>query len=171
LPSNLTVVSWLEDAKEYIAMSSQDKVSTYIMVALLFILAVIGISNSMLMAVFERTKEIGMLRALGMKDADVLKLFLIESGLIGLIGSLIGIALGILINFYMVYYGIDYTEIMKQANMKDIGYRVVGIYKSAWNWGTIIASGFIASFVAAAASFFPARKAVKMNIVDTLRFE
>ncbi len=171
LRNDLVLINWLEDAQEYIAMSRQDSVSTYILVGLLFILAAIGIANTMLMAVFERTKEIGMLRAMGMKDFDILKLFLIEAGLIGLIGSIFGIIAGIIINIYMVSYGIDYTYIMDQANMQDIGYRVVGIYKSAWNWSTIIASGIIATILSAIFAFFPARKAIKMSIVDTLRFE
>jgi ABC-type lipoprotein release transport system permease subunit len=171
LRDDLTVVSWLEDAKDYLAVALQDKVSTYIFISLLFVLSVFGIANTMLMAVYERTKEIGMLRALGMKDIDVIRLFLYEAGLIGLIGSLFGIFLGILLNIYMVKYGIDYTEILEQANMKDVGYRVVGIYKSAWNWNTIMISGIIAPILSALIAFIPARKAVKMNIVNTLRFE
>ena len=171
LTEDLILVDWKEDAKDYLAMAAGDRIGTYIMVGLLFLLAVIGIANTMLMAVFERTKEIGMIRAIGMKDNEVLTLFLMESGLIGLIGSVIGILLAIPLNYYMVENGIDYTGIMDKSNIQNFGYRIVGIFRSAWNWPTIFISGFFATFIAAITSYFPARKAIKMTIVDTLRFE
>jgi len=59
----------------------------------------IGIMNTMLMAVIERTREIGIMKAIGATNAQVLSLFLVESGLIGLIGGIIGIALGLGIAF------------------------------------------------------------------------
>lgn len=93
------------------------------------------------MAIFERTREIGMLRALGMIDKEIIRLFVTETALIGFLGALMGMALGILINCYMIYIGIDLTEILASANMKDIGYRLTGSFKAAWNWSTIIFSG------------------------------
>ena len=59
----------------------------------------IGIMNTMLMAVIERTREIGIMKAVGATNAQVLSLFLVESGLIGLIGGIIGVALGLGIAF------------------------------------------------------------------------
>ncbi|MCK4797819.1 MAG: ABC transporter permease [Spirochaetes bacterium] len=171
LPDNLVLVGWQEDAKDFLAMAAGDIVSTYIMIGILFVLALMGISNTMLMAIFERTKEIGMLRALGMNDWDVVRLFIYEAALIGLIGSLIGVAIGIPLDYWIIKYGIDYTKILEDANMQDIGYRIVGIFRGAWNVHTIIGSCIVGTFVAAITAIWPALKAVKMSIVDTLRFE
>jgi ABC-type lipoprotein release transport system permease subunit len=170
LPRDLVLIDWIEDVKDYVAASSQDIVSNNIIIGLLFLLAFIGIANTMLMAVLERTKEIGMLRALGMKDFSILKLFVYEAGLIGLIGSVIGIILGVLINLYMVNYGIDYTKMLEQFGT-DYGYRVVGIFKSAWNIPVIFMSGIIATLISALTAILPTLKALKMSIVDALRFE
>lgn len=171
LPSNLILVDWDKDAKDYIAMSSQDAIWSYITIALLLILAVIGIANTMLMAVIERTKEIGMLKALGTKDSEITLLYFIEAGLIGLIGASIGIILGIITNIYMVNIGIDYSDFMSKTNIENWGYRVIGIFKSAWNWDKIILSGIFSTLIASLMAYFPVKRALKISIVDALRFE
>ncbi len=171
LPDNLIVVGWQEDAKDYLAMSAGDIVSTYIMIGILFILAIVGIANTMLMAIFERTKEIGMLRSMGMKDWDVIKLFIFEASFIGLIGSIIGVLIGIPLDFWIIYKGIDYTNILEKSNMTDYGYRIVGIFRGTWNFHTIMAAPIVGTIIAGITAIIPAVKAIKMNIVDTLRFE
>lgn len=75
----------------------------------------IGISNTMYTSVLERTKEIGIMKAVGAKNKDVLILFVIESGILGLIGGIIGVGLGILMAKgveYAVYIhtGVDYLQ-------------------------------------------------------------
>lgn len=170
LSNDLIVIDWIEDVEDFIAAYQGDNVSTRIMTVILFILAFLGIANTMLMAVLERTKEIGMLRSMGMTDWSVVRLFFYEAGFIGLIGSLIGIAIGILINIYMVNYGIDYTQILDKFGT-DYGYRIVGHFKAAWNWGTIAASGGIGTLAAAITAIPPALRAVRMSIVESLRFE
>ena len=171
LPDNLTLVSWKEDAKDFLAITRTKTVGNKFLIMMLFLLATIGISNTMLMAIFERTKEIGMLRALGMVDNQIFRLIVYEAGLIGLIGSMIGMILGVIGTYFVVKYGIDYTNILEQMDLDDFGYRIIGIFKGAWNPKTIIACVFAGPIIAAITAMFPARKAVKMQVVDALRFE
>ena len=168
---DFVIVSYEEDAKDMVAAYGGDAISSYIMIGFLFVLAFIGIANTMLMAVLERTKEIGMIRALGMTDKQLFWLYFVEAGLIGLIGSVIGIILGIFINMYMVNIGVDYTKIMEKGNMNHYGYRIIGLFKSAWNYGAIVGSGVVASLLASVTSIIPVRRATKMSITDALRFE
>ncbi|HOJ64410.1 MAG TPA: FtsX-like permease family protein [Spirochaetota bacterium] len=171
LPGDLILVDWDKDAKDYISVSSGDAILSYITIALLLTLAVIGIANTMLMAVTERTKEIGMLKALGTKDSEISLLYFMEAGLIGFIGAFAGIILGIITNLYMVNIGIDYTEFFEKSNMENIGYRVIGIFKSIWNWDKIVLSGIFSTLIASLTAYFPVKRALKINIVDALRFE
>ncbi len=170
LPEGISVRSWIEYAGDYIAAARGDDVSTRLMLVFLFLLSFIGIANTMLMSILERTKETGMLRALGMTDGEVTLAYVIEAGSIGLIGSAVGVILGCLINIPMVAYGIDYTEMMKEIG-GNYGYRVTGLFKSAWNPPVIALSGAVATLIAAAAALLPTRRALRMPVTESLRFE
>ncbi|GAB4366673.1 MAG: ABC transporter permease [Spirochaetales bacterium] len=170
LPEELSVYGWLEYVKDYIAASRGDQVSTRIMILLLFILSFLGIANTLLMAILERTKEIGMLRALGMTDGEVLLSYMLEAALIGLIGGVIGMILGTLVNIPMVNHGIDYSSIA-EAMGGDYGYRITALFRSAWNPLTIGLSGIIATFVSALLSIPPTMRALRMPVTESLRFE
>jgi ABC-type lipoprotein release transport system permease subunit len=122
----------------------------------------------MLMAVFERVREIGMMRAMGMNDGAIRLAFLFEAGGIGLIGTVVGTAIGLAANWYMVNYGIDFTNLMGQM---DIGYRVTGVFRSAWHPEAYV-GGFLFGILATmVASFFPSSKALKKEITECLRYE
>jgi hypothetical protein len=167
---DLGIYRWIDYAGDYLAVSSADDVSSRIIVLLLFILSFLGIANTMLMAILERTKEIGMMRALGMSDGQLLLTYMFEAGMVGLIGSLFGILLGCLINIPMVKYGVDFSGITSQTG-GDIGYRISSNFRSAWNIPVIIGSGVTATLLASLMAFFPTRRALKMPVTESLRFE
>ncbi len=170
LPEGLAVYGWLDYAADYAAAAAGDNVSTRIMALFLFVLSFIGIANTMLMAVMERTKEIGMMRALGMTDGQLLLSYAFEAGLVGLIGSLIGIALGCLLNIPMVNTGIDFSAMSKEMG-GDFGYRIASVFRSAWNLGTIIGTGVVATLVSALMALPPTLRALRLPVTETLRFE
>ncbi len=170
LPAGLSVHGWADYVPDYLAASRGDDVSSRVMVILLFLLSFIGISNTMLMSILERTKETGMLRALGMTDGQVILAYMIEAACIGAIGSVIGTALGCLINVPMVAYGIDYGSIAKEVG-GDFGYRIAAVFKSAWNPPVIALSGVVATLLCAASALLPSLRALRMPVTDSLRFE
>ena len=169
-PDGLEVRGWKDYSADYLAASAGDDISTRIMILFLFILSFIGISNTMLMAILERTKETGMLRALGMTDGQILLTYTMEAGLIGALGSLIGILAGCLINIPMVANGIDYSAIAQEMG-GDFGYRIVAVFRSAWNPAVIAATGVVATILSAAAAIPPTLRALKMPVTESLRFE
>ncbi len=112
--------------------------------------AAIGLMNIMLVAVNERTREVGLVKALGGKRADIRKQFLFESTIISLFGALIGIALGILLgNVFAVLLGAGFTV----------------------PWGWIITGIVICSLVGLGAGIYPAMKASRLNPIAALRYE
>ena len=139
-----------------------------ILLILVFIIAAVGISNTMLMAVYERVREIGMMRAMGMKDGAIRTTFLFEAGGIGLIGAVIGVGLGVLVNWLMVTRGIDMSALMGQM---DIGYRVTGVFRSAWHPQAIVGRFVFGVIAAMLFSIIPSSRALKMEITDCLRYE
>jgi ABC-type lipoprotein release transport system permease subunit len=170
LPSGLGVYGWQVYTADYEAAAAGDDISSRIMTAILCLLAFLGIANTMLLAILERTKEIGMMRAQGMTDGDLTLTYMLEAGMAGFFGALAGVAIGCLVTIPMVKYGFDYSEMVNAVN-GNMGYRTTGVFRSTWNVPVIIASGIIAMLVSAGAAFFPIRRALKMGITDSLRFE
>ncbi|MDO8592321.1 MAG: ABC transporter permease [bacterium] len=125
------------------------------MAAIALVVGGIGILNIMLVTVAERTREIGLRKAVGAGQAAILKQFLFEAGLLTLIGGLIGIALGALISYLiyllMVYLGYDWAFVVSPAS---VGLAI----------GVSILTGIIFGL-------YPALKAARLNPIDALRYE
>ena len=79
---------------------------------ILLLIASIGILNLMLMAVFERTREMGVLQALGMKGRQVIRLVLLEAVTLGLLGAAVGLLLATPLVYYTATTGIDFAAIV-----------------------------------------------------------
>ena len=164
----LTALSWRELATDYIAMAEMKSKGSGVLVLLIFIIAAVGISNTMLIAVYERFREIGMMRALGMKNSSIRLTFLFEAGGIGLLGSLAGLLLGTIITYFMVNYGIDYSNIVGDM---DIGYRVQGVFRAAWHPEAMVQAVFFGTLISMVVALLPASRALKLKITDCLRHE
>lgn len=169
-PQGMEVRGWRDYCEDYLAAAAGDNVSSRLMILFLFILSFIGISNTMLMAILERTKETGMLRALGMTDGQVLMIYTMEAGLIGAIGSILGVLIGCLVNIPMVAHGIDYSALAEQMS-GDFGYRIVAIFRSTWNPPVIAATGVVATILSAVSAVPPTLRALRMPVTESLRFE
>jgi len=164
---DLTVVSWRELAEDYLAFSEAKRGGSALILLFLFIIAAVGISNTMLMAVYERTREIGMMRAMGMKESAIGFTFLFESACIGIIGAAAGIIISLPLNYLLVNRGINYTWLIRDF---DIGYRVAGFFRGIWNPATFFKAFFTGVAIATFVAVFPVRQAFKKKIVDCLYF-
>ncbi|MDR1398675.1 MAG: FtsX-like permease family protein [Treponema sp.] len=170
LPQELSVHFWTDYVSEYLNFENLENGSTKVFSLLLFFLALISISNTILLAILERTKETGMMRALGMTDGQMILVYMLEGAALGLIGSLLGIILGCILNIPMVSTGVDFSEMMEQLG-GNMGYRIAGNFRGMWRPGTIIGSGIAATLLSSLMAFFPTRRATKMAITESLRFE
>ncbi|MBU4220201.1 MAG: FtsX-like permease family protein, partial [Euryarchaeota archaeon] len=118
----------------------------------------VGIANTMFMSVMERTRQIGLLKSLGATDNEVMKLFLIESGLFGVVGGVIGVTTGILISVLISSIGLQMMG--PGGTMSTVVSPQLIIFALAFSIIVGVLSGVM-----------PARAAAKMNPVDALRFE
>jgi len=126
--------------------------------AVSLLVGAVGIANTMFMSVMERTRQIGLLKALGATDSEVMKLFLIESGLFGVVGGVIGITFGVLISVLISAIGLQ--MIGPGGSMTTVIPPSLIIFALAFSIIVGVLSGVA-----------PARNAAKMNPVDALRFE
>jgi putative ABC transport system permease protein len=130
------------------------------------VLAVVGITNTILMAAFERTTEIGMMMAMGLRSSGVQRLFLAEGALTGLIGAAVGSVVGVGIIAYFAVQGIDLSAMYGDM---DIGYPVKDTIYPAMSFGVVIGSWLLTGVLAALASYYPAARASRLHPVEALR--
>ncbi len=124
--------------------------------AIALIVASIGIMNTMLMSVMERTHEIGVMKAIGAKSRDVLSLFLLESSIVSLAGGVVGCVLGIIVAQIISFGASSAIGIAFQAPVKPL---------------VVLGGMAVAMVVGVLSGFYPARKASSMSPVEAVRYE
>ena len=132
----------------------------FLQIIVLFI-AALSIANTMMMAVMERTPEIGSIRALGATRYEVMMLFITEACYLGLIGSVIGVLLGILLA-----NGITAADIAMPTPPGSSQNYPIRIFVS---WPILLQTAFTGTIVAVAASIYPAFKASRLQINQAMR--
>ena len=123
--------------------------------AISLLVGAIGIANTMYTAVLERNKEIGIMKAIGARNNEILRIFLIESGLLGLAGGLLGLLIG-----------------MGIAKGVELGAYIAfgeSIIKASFPWALIVGSLLFAFILGAVSGTLPARQAAKLRPADALR--
>ncbi|HJH28473.1 MAG TPA: ABC transporter permease [Methanosarcinaceae archaeon] len=124
--------------------------------AVSLLVGVVGITNTMFTSVLEKTKEIGIMKAIGARNRDILAIFLFNAGLIGLVGGIIGVVLGILLSGALPYLLGDMTIVR--------GGTIVSL-------NVIIFALSISVLVGMVAGAIPAYQGSKLKPVDALRYE
>tara|TARA_Y100000310_G_scaffold164484_1_gene164260 strand:- start:891 stop:2099 length:1209 start_codon:yes stop_codon:yes gene_type:complete len=125
--------------------------------AISLIVGGIGITNTMYTSVIERIQEIGVMKAVGARNQDVLMIFLVESGLLGIVGGILGIFIGIGIS-----EGIEYIA------FSALGTTLLQTVYPTW---LIVGCLLFAFLTGSVAGSLPAWRASKTNVVDALRYE
>jgi lipoprotein-releasing system permease protein len=151
-------VSWIEATEDILSVLTVRNIIMYSVVSAILVVASFGIYNTISTIVMEKTRDIAIMKSMGFHARDVRRIFLYEGLIVGVIGSLAGLAVGSLL-----------MKGLEQVALKPPGVNDV-IHLPVW-WGVdqfLIAAGFaMASCLAAA--YLPARKAGRVHPVDILR--
>ena len=125
--------------------------------AISLIVGGVGVANTMYTSVLERTKEIGTMKAIGAKNSDIMFLFLIESGLLGLIGGVIGVLIGLGLSKLAEYF----ATVQLGTNL----------LQASTSTSLIIGALIFSFLIGAISGVLPAFQASKLKPVDALRYE
>jgi putative ABC transport system permease protein len=123
--------------------------------------ATLGIVNTLVMAILERRREIGVLKALGAADSDVQQLFFLEAGVMGFFGGVFGVLFGWLLGRAVTFGTNVYLQ---RQNLNPIELSSVPLW-------LVFSALVFAILVSLAAGLYPASRAAKLNPVDALRYE
>ena len=159
--------SFADMTLEFAEMHEMQSQYTGIIMALFAIIAIVGISNTMLMSVLERQKEIGMLRSMGMRDREIRRVFVFEAAGIGTVGALLGLVLGSGLVWLLTTYGIDYGRLMEGVDLSR--YRFEGVLYGVWDLQSMVTVAVFAIIVAGVVATVPLRRILRRSITECLR--
>ncbi len=133
----------------------------------ILMIAGIGILNLLLMAVYERTREIGVLGALGLKPRQISFLFILEGTMIGLVGVAVGIVLGLVINGILMQVGLDYSAFSGVTSYMAL---ITGRVYPSWGVDKLLMRALTVAIISALAAVIPAREAAQREPAEALHY-
>lgn len=162
LGSQYFVKSWMDLNRNLFSALKLEKIAMFIIVSLIVMVACFNIASTLIVKVVEKTKDIGILKAIGATNNDIRTIFRLEGLFTGIIGTILGIVLGLSIIWVQKAYKIVRLP-------RDIYYiDALPVYIN-WHDPLIIAvSAVLLSWVA---TIYPSSKAARLEVVDALRYE
>ena len=164
----LTAMTWRDLSENFLNLVAAKRSGSSSILALVFLIAMVGITNTMMMAMYERRRELGMMQALGMTPSEIVGSLVFEAGGIGVIGGLLGMVIGSLLVGYMVNTGIDFGFLLRDM---DVGYRISSVFHGVFRPTMFVVAFISGVLISMVVALIPARQALKMSITDCLRVE
>lgn len=160
--ANVSVVSDKQLLKSVLSIVGTVSITLQLIAAVAIVAAAFGIINTMMTAIYERRREIGILQAMGAREITIFKIFLLESGFYGLLGGVIGIAVGLIFSSIASPY-IAQNEFT--AFMKGSGVSIT------FGWKLLTSSLLFSVLVSLISGLYPAWKASRLSPVEAISYE
>jgi len=161
LPPGFEVKTWRDLAQFYNGTAALYQRQFGFLEAIILVMVLLSVANAVNMTLHERTPEFGILRAMGKTGRDVFVLALVETTLLGVLGALLGVAIGVVLAWVISAIGIPMSPPPNSESGFTAGIRVV-----PWVIGAAFVSGMAACVIAA---LLPARHLARIPVVDALR--
>lgn len=159
--AGLEVATWSELRPDVLAMVTTNSSLMSALMGIVFFVATIGVVNTMLMAVFERKRELGVLKAVGMRPAQILTMIVIETGILGVVASIVGVGVGLGLDGYLARRGIDMSTLLGDFSLAGIGLRPV-LHAAVTRDGVLVPVVTMIG-MALVASLYPAIRAARVE--------
>jgi lipoprotein-releasing system permease protein len=160
--NNFNVSTWYDFHQELYAVMQIERWTAYIILSLIIAVATFNILGSLSMSVIEKRRDIGILRSMGVTEKSVLKIFMFEGLLIGIIGTLLGLIIGYLVCYFQIEYNI-YPLDPSQYKIDSLPIEV-----RLSDFFFISGVAMLLSFMA---SLYPAKRAAKVNPISAIKWE
>lgn len=165
---DIVALTWPEMMPDLLQFIAVDDGFNYVMFFLILFVVVVGILNTVLMSVLERTREFGLLRALGLSRDYLLALVFCESLLLSILAVAAGWVLGGGLHLYLAIYGIDFSSIVPEGT-EVMGTVMDPIIRSELSMTRIVQLTVIIFVATLASGIYPAIKAARVTPIEALR--
>ncbi len=156
------VETWYDLHKDLYEMMTIERVVAYIVLSLIILIAAFNILGSLTMTVIEKRREIGVMKAMGATESGIMKIYMLEGAVIGLFGSLIGLAVG---------FGVGEAQIKYQLFKLDTNVYIIPALPVSMHVSDFIIVGIIAVVICSLAALYPAKRASRIDPADAVRWE
>ena len=163
--SGYEIDTWRNNYPELFAAITTKNGVMNIFSVIILLIAGIGILNLLLMAVYERTREIGLLGAMGLKPRQISLLFILEGTLMGLVGVAAGIVLGLLFNGLLRRVGLDFSAMAGATKYMAL---LTGRIYPTWGLEKLLSRALTVALIAALAALIPAHEASRREPAEAL---
>jgi ABC-type lipoprotein release transport system permease subunit len=164
------VLGWRESMPELDAAVRMDDWADYVFHFVLFVIAATAIVNTILMSVMYRTREFGVLRALGLERGEVGRVVFIEGMVLTAISGFVGMALGAAIVWGFFRNGLDFSA-MWDMEMEAAGIVIDPVIVPRFHWNQILQSLFFILAIGSLSSIYPAWRATRIDVAEAMKFE
>ncbi len=162
----LEIMGWDELMPELVQHMAIDRAMAGVFYFILFTVVSFGVLNTIQMSVYERTRELGVMLAIGTGPGRLLRMVLWESALIAVMGITLGAALGSAAGWYFAVHPIVYAE--HQEGMTAMGV-VTNVFPAKLGWGNVLTTSLAMFILALLFTVMPARRAAGLRPIDAIR--
>ncbi len=167
LPAGVASRTWIDQTAGMMRLQRIRQTALDALVVALMGMSFFGIANTILMAAYERIREIGTLQALGMRRSGVVRLFVLEGAMMGLVGSFVGAAIGAAIIAYYAANGIDLSGLIEQTGSANL--QISAMLYTRFSSRVVLAAIAFGWAIAIGASVYPAVVASRIVPAEAVR--
>jgi len=162
--------TWWDASGSFLqALKTEDNVM-FIILSILVLIAAMNIVSGLIMLVKNKGSDIGILRTMGLTEGSILRVFFIVGASVGVVGTLVGVALGCLFAIYIdpIFTFVNWAV---GGGVWDPSVRYLSQLPARLEWHDVLSAVFLSLSLSFGATIFPARRAARLNPVEALRYE
>ena len=159
---NISIQTWYDMNEEFYNVLLLERWGAFILLLLIISVATFNILGSLTMSVIEKRRDIGILRSMGASKNSILKIFMFEGILIGIIGTVSGFLIGIVICYLQIEFKLYPLDPMKY---------IIDAIPVKLHTSDLIIIPIVSMLLSFLAALYPAKRAVKLNVIDTIKYE
>lgn len=170
LPGNAVIQDWIDQHQNYFAAVAMEKKMMFVILSLIIAVATFNLVSTLVMTVNDKKADIAILRTMGATEKNIMKIFMFQGGVSGIIGTVSGTILGTIIAYFIgdIVHGL---EILTHTKLISGDVYMIDYLPSQIEFSDVISIFSISILLSIIATIYPSRSAAKTNPAEALRYE